>query len=170
MLERMTFKTTSNRSHLHVVREVEAIGGTVLTSAAREQMGYTFNALKSYVPKMVELKNYTASRIILAASGVEHEELLSIAEPLLSDLPRCVPHQEPKSVYNGGDYRHQGDSEDARTHFALAFELPSDWRKEKDAMALMVLQVLTMNILWLSDFHDNLVYVALSISVGALFG
>ena len=55
-------------------------------------------------------KNYTASRIILAASGVEHEELLSIAEPLLSDLPRCVPHQEPKSVYNGGDYRHQGDS------------------------------------------------------------
>ena len=37
-------------------------------------------------------------------------------------------------------------------------------------MALMVLQVLTMNILWLSDFHDNLVYVALSISVGALFG
>ena len=55
MLERMTFKTTSNRSHLHVVREVEAIGGTVLTSAAREQMGYTFNALKSYVPKMVEL-------------------------------------------------------------------------------------------------------------------
>ncbi|KAE8645910.1 hypothetical protein Csa_011873, partial [Cucumis sativus] len=132
MLERMTFKTTSNRSHLHVVREVEAIGGTVLTSAAREQMGYTFNALKSYVPKMVEL--------VIHSSGVEHEELLSIAEPLLSDLPRCVPHQEPKSVYNGGDYRHQGDSEDARTHFALAFELPSDWRKEKDAMALMVLQ------------------------------
>lgn len=54
-------------------------------------------------------ENYSASRIVLAASGVEHEELLSIAEPLLSDLP-SVPREEPKSVYNGGDYRHQGDS------------------------------------------------------------
>uniref|UniRef100_A0A0A0LEX1 Complex III subunit II n=1 Tax=Cucumis sativus TaxID=3659 RepID=A0A0A0LEX1_CUCSA len=208
LLERMAFKTTSNRSHLRVVREVEAIGGNVLASDAREQMGYTLNALKSYVPEIVELlvdcvrnpvfldwevneqiieasnnphgllleaihaagysgalanslvapesaihslsgtilenfvsENYTASRIVLAASGVEHEELLSIAEPLLSDLP-SVPHQEPKSVYNGGDYRHQGDSGDGRTHFALAFELPGGWRKEKDAMALTVLQML----------------------------
>lgn len=54
-------------------------------------------------------ENYTASRIVLAASGVEHEELLSIAEPLLSDGP-SVPHEEPKSVYDGGDYRRQGDS------------------------------------------------------------
>ncbi|XP_038890302.1 mitochondrial-processing peptidase subunit alpha-like [Benincasa hispida] len=215
LLERMAFKSTRNRSHLRVVREVEAIGGNVQASAAREQMGYTFNALKSYVPEMVELlidcvrnpvfldwevneqlsrvkdeiieasnnphgllleaihaagysgalgnslvapesainslsdtilekfvsENYTASRIVLAASGVEHEELLSIAEPLLSDLP-SVPHEEPKSVYNGGDYRHQGDSGDGMTHFALAFELPGGWRKEKDAMALTVLQML----------------------------
>lgn len=55
LLERMAFKSTRNRSHLRVVREVEAIGGNVLASAAREQMGYTFNALKSYVPEMVEL-------------------------------------------------------------------------------------------------------------------
>lgn len=55
-------------------------------------------------------ENYTAPRMVLAASGVEHEELLSIAEPLLSDLP-SVPHPgEPKSVYVGGDYRRQADS------------------------------------------------------------
>ena len=51
----MAFKTTRNRSHFRVVREVEAIGGNVQASASREQMGYTFDALKTYVPEMVEL-------------------------------------------------------------------------------------------------------------------
>lgn len=55
LLERMAFKSTRNRSHLRVVREVEAIGGHVLASASREQMSYTFDALKTYVPEMVEL-------------------------------------------------------------------------------------------------------------------
>ncbi|KAG5030120.1 hypothetical protein JHK87_013634 [Glycine soja] len=214
LLERMAFKTTRNRSHFRVVREVEAIGGNVQASASREQMGYTFDALKTYVPEMVELlvdcvrnpvfldwevneqllkvkaeigeasknpqdllleaihsagfsgalanpllasesavnrlnstileefvaENYTAPRIVLAASGVEHEELLSIAEPLLSDLPSVPRPEEPKSVYTGGDYRCQKES--GRTHFALAFELPGGWHKLKDAMVLTVLQML----------------------------
>ncbi|XAR67076.1 Ubiquinol--cytochrome-c reductase [Bertholletia excelsa] len=214
LLERMAFKSTTNRSHLRIVREVEAIGGNVTASASREQMGYTYDALKTYVPQMVELlidcvrnpvfldwevneqlakvkaeiaeaannphglllealhsagysgalanpllapesainrlnstileefvaDNYTAPRMVLATSGVEHEELLKIAEPLLSDLPN-VPHtEEPKSVYVGGDYRCQADS--GRTHFALAFEAPGGWHKEKEAMALTVLQML----------------------------
>lgn len=46
--------------------------------------------------------------MVLAASG--HEELLSLAEPLLSDLP-SVPHPDyPESVYVGGQYRHEADS------------------------------------------------------------
>ena len=55
LLERMAFKSTTNRSHLRIVREVEAIGGNVTASASREQMGYTYDALKNYVPQMVEL-------------------------------------------------------------------------------------------------------------------
>lgn len=55
LLERMAFRSTRNRSHLRIVREVEAIGGNVQASASREQMGYTFDALKTYVPEMVEL-------------------------------------------------------------------------------------------------------------------
>ena len=51
----MAFKSTRNRSHLRVVREVEAIGGNVEASASKEQMSYTYNALKTYVPEMVEL-------------------------------------------------------------------------------------------------------------------
>lgn len=53
--------------------------------------------------------NYTAPRMVLAASGVEHEEFLSIAEPLLSDLPSTKRFEEPSSVYVGGDYRRQAD-------------------------------------------------------------
>lgn len=55
LLERMAFKSTRNRSHLRIVREVEAIGGNVTASASREQMVYTSDALKTYVPQMVEL-------------------------------------------------------------------------------------------------------------------
>lgn len=55
LLERMAFKSTTNRSHLRIVREVEAVGGNIGASASREQMGYSFDALKTYVPQMVEL-------------------------------------------------------------------------------------------------------------------
>ncbi|RWR73579.1 mitochondrial-processing peptidase subunit alpha-like protein [Cinnamomum micranthum f. kanehirae] len=214
LLERMAFKSTMNRSHLRIVREVEAIGGNVTASASREQMGYSYDALKTYVPEMVEMlvdcvrnpvfldwevneqlqkvktelgevsknpqgllleaihsagysgalanpllapesaisrlnstileefvsENYTAPRMVLAASGVEHEELLSYAEPLLSDLPKVPAPEVPKSVYVGGDYRCQADS--PSTHVALAFEVPGGWLKEKEAMALTVLQML----------------------------
>ncbi|XP_059634875.1 mitochondrial-processing peptidase subunit alpha-like [Cornus florida] len=214
LLERMAFKSTVNRSHLRIVREVEAIGGNVTASASREQMGYTYDALKTYVPEMVELlidsvrnpvfldwevneqlqkvkseiaevsnnpqglllealhsagysgalanpvlapesainrlnstileefvaENYTAPRMVLAASGVEHEELLKIAEPLLSDLPSVPRPGEPKSAYVGGDFRCQADP--GKTHFALAFEAPGGWHKDKEAMTLTVLQML----------------------------
>ncbi|KAJ9179264.1 hypothetical protein P3X46_011073 [Hevea brasiliensis] len=214
LLERMAFKSTRNRSHLRIVREVEAIGGSVAASASREQMAYTFDALKTHVPVMVELlvdsvrnpvfldwevseelkkmkdelgqlsnnpqgllleaihsagysgalanpllapesalnrldgaileefvhEHYTAPQMVLAASGVEFEELISVAEPLLSDLPRVQRPEEPKSVYVGGDYRRQADS--PMTHVALAFEVPGGWHNEKEAIVLTVLQML----------------------------
>ena len=37
------------------MREVEAIGGNITASSSRERMSYTFGALKTYVPQMVEL-------------------------------------------------------------------------------------------------------------------
>ena len=55
-------------------------------------------------------ENYTAPRMVLAASGIEQEEFLSIAEPLVSDLPSVSRQEEPKFVYVGGDYRCQAYS------------------------------------------------------------
>ncbi|KAL0410559.1 UNVERIFIED_CONTAM: Mitochondrial-processing peptidase subunit alpha [Sesamum latifolium] len=187
--------------------EVEAIGGNITASVSREHMSYTYDALKSYVPQMVELlidsvrnpafldwevseqrlvncqkilstcfwrlfiqlvtgpyanallasesalgslnstvleefvaENYSAPRMVLAASGVDHDKLLEYAEPLLSDLPKVSRPSEPKPIYTGGDFRRQGDA--GMTHFALAFELPGGWVKEKDAITLTVLQML----------------------------
>ncbi|KAI7987432.1 Mitochondrial-processing peptidase subunit alpha [Camellia lanceoleosa] len=95
------------------------------------------NSLDCRILEEFVAENYTACRMVLAASGVEHEELLKIAEPLLSDLPSIRRPEEPKSVYVGGDYRCQADS--GKTHFALAFEAPGGWHKEKEAMVLTML-------------------------------
>ncbi|CAH8356789.1 unnamed protein product [Eruca vesicaria subsp. sativa] len=195
LLGRRAFKSTSNRSHLRLVREIEAIGGNTSASASREQMSYTIEALKTYVPEMVEVlidsvrnpafldwevneelskmkleiaelaknsmgllmeavhpagysgalasplyvpesaldrlsgelleefmaENFTAARMVLAASRVEHEELLKVVEPLTSDLVNVQRKGEPKSQYRGGDFRQHTGGE--ATHFALAFEM-----------------------------------------------
>ncbi|XP_031504433.1 mitochondrial-processing peptidase subunit alpha-like isoform X2 [Nymphaea colorata] len=214
LLERMAFKSTRNRSHLCIVREMEAVGGNVSASASREQMGYSYDVLKSYLPQAIGLlidcvrnplflenevkeqltkvkreigeisdnpqnfllealhpvgysgalanslmasesaidrldgsiirkfvdENYTAERMVLAASGVDHEELLTIAEPLLCDVRSGAPLEEPRSIYVGGDIRYPADSQ--KTHVALAFEVPGGWREENDATAVAVLQTL----------------------------
>ncbi|KAH6559619.1 hypothetical protein KP509_1Z000900 [Ceratopteris richardii] len=90
-------------------------------------------------------ENYTAPRIVLAASGVDHKELLSVAEPLLSTLPVSGPHTEepyqvPVSKYVGGDWR--GVADIPKSHVALAFEVPGGWRNEKDSISITVLQTL----------------------------
>ncbi|KAH7833371.1 hypothetical protein Vadar_005627 [Vaccinium darrowii] len=85
-------------------------------------------------------ENCTAPRMVLAASGAEHEELLSLAEPLLSDLPSVPRPDYPESVYVGGQYRHEADSGD--THFILAVEVPGGLQNEKEAVSLMILQML----------------------------
>ncbi|MCO5546982.1 hypothetical protein L7F22_000422 [Adiantum nelumboides] len=87
-------------------------------------------------------ENYTAPRMVLAASGVDHQELLAIAEPLLSTIPAAgqEPYHEPVSKYVGGDWR--GVADTPKIHVALAFEVPGGWRNEKDSIAITVLQTL----------------------------
>ncbi|CAH1451104.1 unnamed protein product [Lactuca virosa] len=65
---------------------------------------------------------YTAPRMVLAVSGVEHEELWKYAEPLLSDFPGGTQVEEPKSMYVGVDHCVMVDI--GRNSFAHAFELP----------------------------------------------
>eukprot|EP00850_Spirogloea_muscicola_P011264 SM000069S20701 [mRNA] locus=s69:373490:377091:+ [translate_table: standard] len=214
LIERMAFKSTANRTHFRLIRELEAIGGNVVATAAREQMAFTGDALKTFLPELVELiadsvrnplfldwevkeqiakvraeiqeaatnaqslvlealhtvgytgalakpllapesnlgrldsqvlhdfvtENFTAPRMVLAASGADHEELLSLAEPLFSDLPSSTVASPPTSKYVGGDWRQASDQQ--LNHLALGFEFPGGWRNEKEAIAISVLQTL----------------------------
>ncbi|PRW59704.1 mitochondrial-processing peptidase subunit alpha-like [Chlorella sorokiniana] len=215
LLEYMAFKTTKNRTHLRLVREVEAIGGNVLASASREQMAYNIDCTKATIPEALEVladavlnpkfqawevaeqirkmeadlknladnpqttlleglhsvaytgglgrplivpdgclgglnaevladfyaANYTAPRMVLAGAGVEHDELVRLAEPLLSAAPRSGSAAgEFPSQYVGGDWRQFAAS--PLTHAILAFEYQGGWRDVKGSVAMTVLQYL----------------------------
>ncbi|GMH17799.1 hypothetical protein Nepgr_019640 [Nepenthes gracilis] len=78
--------------------------------------------------------------MVLATSRVKHEELLSIAKPLLSSLSNAPWPEEPKSIYVGKDYRCQANADNS--HVALTFKIPSGWRNEKESVLATVLQML----------------------------
>lgn len=60
----------------------------------------------------------------MEAYGAEHEELLSVAESLLSDLPNVARPAEPESKYVGGDNRRQAETEVCLSlYFANAFHI-----------------------------------------------
>lgn len=210
----MAFKTTRNRTHLRLVREVEALGANVMASASREQMAYNIDTSKVSVPEALEVladavlnpkfqswevaeqvkkmeadlanladnpqttlveaihtaayqgglgrpliapkeilsslnadvladfyaTNYTAPRMVLAASGVDHSELLKLGEPLLGAATAGVPATAPVSRYVGGDWRQFSPS--PLTHAVLAFEYSGGWRDMKGSVAMTVLQYL----------------------------
>ncbi|KAI5001647.1 hypothetical protein ZWY2020_026297 [Hordeum vulgare] len=213
LLEKLALKDTAHRSHMQIVQEVEATGGNVGASASREQMVYSYDTLKAYIPQAIEVlldsvrnplflqdevdrqlaltreevqevqknpekflpevlnlvgceaimkplrapeealgiinadiiqkfyhENFTADRVVLAASGVDHQHLLDVAEPLLSDWHKGPPMETPKSTYTGGDFRRKAESD--MTHVALAFEVPGGWLKERDATIMTVIQTL----------------------------
>eukprot|EP00475_Leptophrys_vorax_P036791 TRINITY_DN6272_c6_g1_i1.p1 TRINITY_DN6272_c6_g1~~TRINITY_DN6272_c6_g1_i1.p1 ORF type:complete len:571 (-),score=17.98 TRINITY_DN6272_c6_g1_i1:156-1733(-) len=215
LLERMAFKSTANRTHFRLIREIEAIGANVMSSASREQMAFTADVIRTFVPEAVELladtvrnslfqewevkeqvskiraelaqlqatnpqglmlealhsagfagalghpllahdsslarldgqtlfdyvqTNFTAPRIVVAAAGVDHSELVAAVEPLFADMPKAALPDAPVSQYVGGDWRMAADS--PVTHVALGFEFPGGWRNEKDALAAVVLQTL----------------------------
>ncbi|KDO51228.1 hypothetical protein CISIN_1g044668mg [Citrus sinensis] len=51
--------------------------------------------LNSTLIKEFFAENYTAPWMVLAASGVEHDQLVSVEEPLLSDLPISILTKSP---------------------------------------------------------------------------
>lgn len=91
LLERMAFKSTSNRSHFRLVREVEAIGGNIMANASREQMCYTGDTIKTYMPEMVELLVDTVRNPLFNEWEV-HEQLAKVkAETVeMANNPQCV--------------------------------------------------------------------------------
>ena len=86
-------------------------------------------------------QNYTAPRVVLAASGCAHEDLVAVAEPLLAQLPAGdASASSAPSKYVGGDYRVASDSPVANV--VLAFEFAGGWKDTKASTAMTVLNTL----------------------------
>ncbi|KAJ9520796.1 hypothetical protein QJQ45_013974, partial [Haematococcus lacustris] len=84
--------------------------------------------------------HYTAPRLVLAASGVDHRQLVELAEPMLAQLPAAQPVVEPTSEYVGGCVRVPGPAPQA--NLTLAFEYSGGWRDVQGAVAMTVLTYL----------------------------
>jgi processing peptidase subunit alpha len=84
--------------------------------------------------------NFTAPRVVLAAAGCTHDELVAVAEPLLSLLPAGQGAGARPSVYVGGDYRVSTDS--PVTSIVLAFEFAGGWKDTEAATSMTVLNTL----------------------------
>ena len=84
----------------------------------------------------------TLSNLFLmrAGAGVEHEELVSLAQPLLEGVPSSATAPAPASTYVGGDYRVA--SPGGQTNTMLAFEYKGGWSDFEGSIAVTVLQFL----------------------------
>ena len=101
----------------------------------------TPEALSAFVAE-----NYAPPRVVLAAAGVGHSELVNLAAPLLesssssSSSSSSAPASAPKSKYVGGDCRQFSAS--GVTHLMLGFEAAGGWRDVSGSVAITVLQFL----------------------------
>lgn len=66
--------------------------------------GLNADVLASYVEQ-----NFKANRIVFAGSGMEHQELVSLVEPLVSSMKASSQAEQPASTYIGGDFRYAHD-------------------------------------------------------------
>jgi len=83
--------------------------------------------------------NITGPRVVIAASGCDHKDLLAIAEPLFSTLPKVAAPEVP-TTYGGGDMREFSMGSDV--HVALGFEMKGGWKNLKNATTISVLSTL----------------------------
>jgi len=107
--------------------------GKPLTCPKRNLDAVTPEVLKDFVAAQ-----YCPSRMVLAAAGYDHDELVAIAEATFGKLPAGTPQFSKPVEYIGGEYRES--SEDPLTHFALSFK-GTGW-KDADLVPLCVLNTM----------------------------
>ena len=55
--------------------------------------------------------NFAPERLVFAGAGMQHSELVSLVEPLVSSLKPKGQPQQPTSTYRGGDFRYAFQSQ-----------------------------------------------------------
>eukprot|EP00898_Chlorokybus_atmophyticus_P006707 jgi/Chlat1/7037/Chrsp56S06707 len=122
---------------LEALNSVAFTGGLGRPLIAPEHALGTLNA--SLLEEFVQA-NYAAPRIVVAASGAIHEELVHLAKPYFEGLPKVASTTTPTSHYVGGDWRAAKDS--PLTHVAVGFEFIGGWKDVKNSVTMTVLQML----------------------------
>lgn len=67
-------------------------------------------------------REYVPNRMVLAAAGYDHAELVRLAEAHFGGLASGAAAPALSSEYVGGEYREAADPEDGLTHFAISFK------------------------------------------------
>eukprot|EP00191_Tetraselmis_sp_GSL018_P009543 CAMPEP_0177603776 /NCGR_PEP_ID=MMETSP0419_2-20121207/15720_1 /TAXON_ID=582737 /ORGANISM="Tetraselmis sp., Strain GSL018" /LENGTH=483 /DNA_ID=CAMNT_0019097625 /DNA_START=116 /DNA_END=1567 /DNA_ORIENTATION=+ len=108
----------------------------------------TPEALHRLTPEVMEefvAEHFTGPRIVLSGSGVEHSELVSLAQDMLADIPRNPPSGKPvpkvPSRYVGGEFRHPA-LDSPQSTVVLAFEFAGGWKDVKGSVDVTVMQYL----------------------------
>jgi len=109
--------------------------GNALVAPSGDLSHITGDALREFVRD-----NFTAPRVVLAAAGCDHDELVRIAEPMLATLPSGDGAPATPTTYVGGDFRQKTDS--PITSVVLGFEFKGGWRDVKASTAMTVLTML----------------------------
>ncbi|MCH2248713.1 MAG: insulinase family protein [Cognatishimia sp.] len=95
----------------------QPMGRTILGPQERVS-AFTREDLKTFVAE-----HYSPERMILsAAGGVDHDEIVKIAEEMFGHLPKGSFRPMEAARFEGGEYRTEKSLEQA--HFALGFESP----------------------------------------------
>lgn len=95
----------------------QPMGRTILGPQERVS-AFTRDDLKTFVAE-----HYSPERMILsAAGGVDHDEIVKIAEEMFGHLPKGSFRPMEAARFEGGEYRTEKSLEQA--HFALGFESP----------------------------------------------
>lgn len=104
LLEYLAFRGTAHRSHLRLVREVEAIGGAVVAAASREQAAFAVDAPAASAAAAAEVAVDAALFPSLAAHEVHAAaERLAADSKKLEDAPQTLLLEGAHAVaYEGG--------------------------------------------------------------------
>jgi len=132
-----------NIKNNHQTVLLEGLHSVAFTGGLSRPLIAPAEVLDSISPEVLQdfhANNFTAPRMVLAASGVEHDELKSLAEPLLSSVSSSGSAKQPPSQYVGGDFRQFQPG--PLSHSMVAFEVPGGWRNVDNAVTCTVLQFL----------------------------